>query len=260
MNSLRSPVGLLLSMTFLSVVSITSEAFPTYSNRTSAEDPVGGRCSNCHGDFNADAYISRTDGKNWGNLHNLHRLVMLEEDDPNINRCRTCHMPGPPGPPVFTFQSGGNGVLDPISCVGCHGRYEDATDETEGMGAGLRQHHWNAGITFCGRCHEDADPDDFAPAGEQTLPPYYFPDGIFVNKPTDPCNVIGGEDYAGLLWGLDNDGDGKYDIQDSDCTPPETLAICHTGQGGNQVERTIAINIKALPAHTRHGDALGACE
>lgn len=237
----------------------TSQGFPTYSSRADRNDPVGGRCSNCHGDFTGDAYISRTDGKNWGNLHDLHRFVMLAEDDPNTNKCGTCHMPGPPGPPVYTYQSGGNGVLDPISCVGCHGRYEDASSGTHGMGAGLRQHHWNSGVTFCVRCHGDADPGAFAAAGEQFLPPYYFPDGIFFNKPTDSCNINGEEDYAGLLWGLDNDGDGKHDVQDSDCTPPVKVTVCHRPAGSMTGEQTISINKNALPGHADHGDTLGAC-
>lgn len=236
------------------------QAFPTYSSRTNSGDPVGGRCSNCHGDFNGDSYISRTDGKNWGNLHDLHRFVMLEEDDPDTNKCRTCHMPGPPGPPVFTYQSAGNGVLDPISCIGCHGRSEDASSGTHGMGAGLRQHHFNAGVTFCARCHDDADPGAFLPVGEHVLPPYYFPDGIFLNKPSDPCNINGEEDYAGLLWGLDNDGDGKYDVQDSDCKPPGKATVCHKLAGGTEGERTISINVNALPHHAKHGDTLGTCD
>jgi hypothetical protein len=54
--------------------------------------------------------------------------------------------------------------------------------------------------------------------GENVLPPYYFtPDAEFPNKPTDPCNQHGEEDYAGIREGLDNDGDGKYDQSDRDC-------------------------------------------
>lgn len=237
----------------------TSDAFPTYSTRTSSSQPVGGRCSNCHGDFNGSSYISRTDGKDWGNLHNLHRFVMLAENDPNTSSCRTCHMSGPPGPPVYTYQSAGNGVLDPISCVGCHGRYEDGHGHgTHGTGAGLRQHHWNAGITFCVNCHADADPAVFATAGEHVLPPFYYPDGIFLNKPSDSCNINGEEDYAGLLWGLDNDGDGKYDVQDSDCRPPGKVVVCHRLNGGTG--QAISVNLNALPAHAEHGDSLGACD
>jgi hypothetical protein len=234
----------------------TSWAFPTYSNA----DGVG-NCKGCHGDFLASAYISRTDGRNWGNLHNLHRNVMLADGFPA--RCQTCHLVVGQRP-VYTFQSLGNDALDPISCVGCHGRYEDRQDEnghdTHGMGAGLRQHHWNAGITFCGRCHEDADPANFTPVGEHVLPPYYFADGIFTNKPTDSCNPNGEEDYAGLLFGLDNDGDGKYDIKDPDCKPAfGKVVICHIPQGNPFRARTMSINVNALFAHAAHGDLLGAC-
>lgn len=250
-----------VSLLLLSLGVSTSQAFPTYSSRTSSADPVGGRCSSCHGDFTSDSYVSRTDGKNWGSLHDLHRFVMLAEDDPATNKCRTCHMTGPPGPPVYTYQSAGNGVLDPISCVGCHGRSEDGHGHgTHGTGAGLRQHHWNSGVTFCVRCHSDADPADFATAAENYLPPFYYPDGIFLNKPTDSCNINGEENYGGLLWGLDNDGDGKYDVQDSDCKPPGMITVCHELAGSAGGARTISINLNALPGHTEHGDLLGACD
>lgn len=267
MKRIYSLFSVFLTLSVLALWTADTSAFPTYSK----EDGTG-NCKMCHGDFRQDDYVSRTDGKNWGNLHDLHRLVMMAEDGP-ANKCATCHtVVG--RRPVFTNSSLGNGVWDPISCVGCHGRYEDHQDEhepaefnagngheTHGMGAGLRQHHWTAGITYCGRCHEDADPAEFATAGEDVLPPYYFlPDPDFYNKPTDPCNINGEEDYAGLLWGLDNDGDGKYDMQDSDCTPPEMITVCHLSASGVDGARTISINLNALPGHAEHGDLLGSCE
>jgi len=246
--------SVILALSTLAFWSTNSSAFPTYSGNDGT-----GRCKMCHGDFRQDDYISRTDGKNWGNLHDLHRLVMLAEDGPP-NKCATCHTVIGQRP-VYTNSSLGNGVWDPISCVGCHGRYEDASSGTEGMGAGLRQHHWNAGVTYCGRCHEDADPEEFTTVGEDVQPPYYFlPDPDFYNKPTDPCNINGEEDYAGLLWGLDNDGDGKYDMQDPDCTPPGMITVCHLLAGGAEGAWTISINLNALPGHVKHGDILGACD
>ena len=97
---------------------------------------------------------------------------------------------------------------------------EDAGNDSifGGLGAGLRQHHTNAGVTECKTCHADADPVNYTPVGEDVLPPYYFtPDPEFPNKPTDPCNQKGEEDYAGGPKGLDNDGDGSYDMSDFDC-------------------------------------------
>jgi hypothetical protein len=244
-------------------------AFPTYSK----EDGTG-NCKGCHGDFLNSDYVSRTDGQNWGNLHNLHRFVMMAEDSPDANKCATCHLVIGQRP-VFTNLSLGNGVWDPISGVGCHGRYEDRHDEhedanfdddngndTRGMGAGLRQHHWNAGITYCGRCHEDANPANFTTAGEDVQPPYYFlPEPFFYNKPTDACNPNGEEDYAGLLFGLDNDGDGKYDIQDPDCKPAfGKVTICHFPPGDPDKLLTISINVNALFLHADHGDLMGSCD
>jgi hypothetical protein len=104
--------------------------------------------------------------------------------------------------------------------MGCHGRAEDAgnDDISGGFGAGLRQHHYEAGITFCASCHLDADPAKYTPVGENTPPPYYFkPDEDHPNKPSDPCNPSGSENFAGSTEGIDNDGDSLYDGNDPDC-------------------------------------------
>jgi hypothetical protein len=115
--------------------------------------------------------------------------------------------------PVYTSSSAGGVGFDPISCVGCHGRIED-----QASGAGLRQHHWNSGITICSGCHADANPAEYTPVGEDVLPPYYFtPDINHPDKPTKPCNPRGEENYAGISEGLDNDGDDLYDGNDPDC-------------------------------------------
>jgi thiosulfate dehydrogenase len=156
--------------------------------------------------------------------------------------------------------------LDPIGCVGCHGRYEDANpdnpDFTAGLGAGLRQHHTNAGINACMVCHDDASPELYTPVGENVQPPNYFtPDDVFLNKPTDPCSSFGEEDYAGIWEGLDNDGDGAYDVLDSDCAPPfGKITICHIPPRNPAGARTISINAASLAAHLDHGDEPGACE
>jgi hypothetical protein len=179
-----------------------------------------------------DEYISPTDGKRWREnytevdetepdeeigLHDIHRHIML--DKLSGSRCDTCHT-RPPGFYPVSLNSSTSTSLEPISCMGCHGRREDAGNDSisEGLGAGLRQHHTNAGITDCKTCHTDADPANYTPVGEDVLPPYYFtPDPEFPNKPTDPCNQHGEEDYAGIRRGLDNDGDAKYDMSDHDC-------------------------------------------
>lgn len=181
-----------------------------YSKPQTFLSPTWEFCAQCHGDFRATNYISLSDGQNWGNLHNLHRFDMLDGD------CSTCHT-SPNRTPVFLSSSDGGTGLDPISCVGCHGRNEDMGPDSN-RGAGLRQHHWNTGTTLCASCHDDADPANYTPVGENVLPSYYFlPDPDHPNKPTDPCNTQGEENYAGDLEGLDNDGDDLYDDNDPDC-------------------------------------------
>ena len=201
----------------LCVWSQSGQAFPEYSQN-------GGdatNCGQCHGDFRAAAYISDTDGMNWGNLHNLHRTSMLNGD------CDACHIGGSRFPVMLSTSTGGDG-LDPISCAGCHGRAEDNTLANPevvagraGFGAGLRQHHFNAGETSCLACHLDADPANYTPVNESVPPPYYANPGTnHPAMPTDSCNPAGREDFAGIAEGLDNNGDDLYDMNDSSCVTP----------------------------------------
>jgi hypothetical protein len=220
-------------------------AYPTYSEKQipTHRNPEGesvGYCTTCHGNFRAtnqddedawlrDEYISPADGKPWSEiyqeveaeepaeeigLHDVHRHIIL--DKIGRSRCNTCHFGEREDRfRVFLDQSNGGDGLEPIGCVGCHGRNEDARP-----GAGLRQHHSNSGVNVCKTCHPDADPANYTPVGEHVSPSYYAaPNDVFVNKPTDPCNTHGEEDYAGGLAGLDNDGDGVYDKRDPDCVP-----------------------------------------
>lgn len=172
-------------------------------------------CRACHGDFRAGIYISRVDGQNWGNLHNLHRQTMVSGD------CDVCH--GSSNFPVRIASSNGGTGMDPLSCVGCHGRAGDNVASNpefpNGYGAGLRQHHFNAGVTDCVECHADADPSNYSAVGEDILPPYYGSPGEgHPNIPTDPCNQDGSENFAGATIGIDNDGDDVYDGDDTDCS------------------------------------------
>jgi cysteine-rich repeat protein len=193
-------------------------AYEQYSDNRDATN-----CRGCHGDFRSSPYNpALSDGENWGDdLHDIHRVQMLNRD------CQTCHQSGTFFP-VLTFSSGGGEGFPPISCMGCHGRAADAggDDLSEGLGAGLRQHHTTAGAPadgdglLCLDCHSDADPANYTPVGEDVLPPYYTtpdPDTRHPDKPTDSCNPNGEEQFAGLPEGLDNDGDNVYDGADSDC-------------------------------------------
>ncbi len=225
----------------------TSQAYSTYSagkftNPAGDQEPYG-NCKTCHGHYRAtdaansnpflrDEYISPTDKKPWREiytevtetepalevgLHDIHRHIMV--DKLSSSRCDVCHT-RPPGFYPVILDASTSGVWPQLGCMGCHGRNEDAGNDniSGGLGAGLRQHHTNAGVTECKTCHRDADPANYTPVGEDVLPPYYLmPDPEFPNKPTDPCSPRREEDYAGARKGLDNDGDGKYDKKDSDC-------------------------------------------
>jgi hypothetical protein len=199
-------VGLVVGVGALMVCAPWSSANPDWSG-----------CSQCHGDFRDSNYMSPSDGQDWGNLHNVHRSDMLSGD------CNTCH--GDSGfSPVLIGASAGGAGLDPIGCVGCHGREQDMGNDSisPGRGAGLRQHHFVSGVESCLNCHSDSSPANYTPVGEDVLPSYYFqPDAAHPDKPTDPCNVDLAENFAGLPQGLDNNGDGVYDNCDDDC--PEDL-------------------------------------
>ncbi len=177
-------------------------------------------CRACHGDFRASNYVSLVDGQSWGNLHDLHRNTMLGGD------CNACHSGSSRFPTYLGLSAGGSG-LSTVSCLGCHGRSEDAghDDTSAGLGAGLRQHHTSAGVTVCQDCHSDASATNYKPVGENVKPPYYANPGTnHPNMPTDPCNRGGKENFAGAPFGLDNDGDGRIDGADLDCRNASSVA------------------------------------
>ena len=145
-------------------------AFPTYE----------GGCIQCHPEF-----------MGFGPLHNAHSPVLTPD-------CNSCHLIIPDDPSLGYTPTSPVGT----GCVGCHGRLEDAGNDSvpDGIGAGLRQHHFNAGIS-CLPCHSDSVVGEYTPVGEDVYPPFYPPLAL------DPC-----------ADGLDNDGDGLYDGDDPDCS------------------------------------------
>jgi hypothetical protein len=218
----------------------TSVAYPTYSQgkviNPDGEEEAYGNCKTCHGGFRDPNYTSLSDGQPWAEiytevtetepvlelgLHDIHRHIMLDKF--SRSRCDVCHLDrATVGRYPVVLNLSVTTELEPISCMGCHGRSEDdaAQNFSGGYGAGLRQHHTNAGIKECMTCHADANPDKYTPVGESVLPPYYAQDNPeFPNKPTNSCNPHGEEDYAGSRKGLDNDGNGLYDNRDPDCRP-----------------------------------------
>jgi len=162
-----------------------------------------GGCQDCHGGFKAGNYTSMSsdDPAAWGqNLMDGHVSQFALG-------CSDCHSGGSFKPVTLDVSNSG------ITCSSCHGRSED--DAGAGLGgpmpsAGLRQHHYNAGVQVCADCHAaDANPATFTPVGEDVPAPTFIVKGI------DPCN-----DVAFGSAGLDNDGDGPRDGADSDCRAP----------------------------------------
>ncbi len=203
MSMRKSIVTLACAVAVVGGTWLTTSAYDQYTTAAG----VNTNCGACHGDFRSSSYTSLADGQSWGNLHNLHRQDMLG------GRCEACHSGGDRWPVNLSFS---DDVALSNSCSGCHGRSQDGTGfGREGWGAGLRQHHFRAGVANCAECHErsdlggltDANPLYFIPVGENVLPPYYASGDPDV-APTDPCGV---ENFAGATIGLDNDGDGFHD-------------------------------------------------
>jgi hypothetical protein len=190
---------------------VTVAVLMTWTSDVLAYEDYAGGCDTCHGGFTTNPYSPPSGGTNWtDSLHIIHRADMLGGD------CDTCHTSGGRTPVFLESSNGGNG-LAAISCVGCHGRDEDdgnaTTTGTSQRGAGLRQHH--DGFANCTGCHDDQT--GYTPVGENVLPNYYASPGTGHSIPTNPCIASGGENFAGSSTGLDNDGDGIYDLTDTDC-------------------------------------------
>lgn len=179
-----------------------AEAYPRYNDG----------CQACHGHF--------TDGTSpLGTLippgkHDMHRDAAYMDTE-----CDLCHTNGDNKNP-FLGSSNGTAINIGYGCAGCHGRLEDESS-TSGMSAGLRQHHFNAGITICAACHLDADPANYTPVDEDVVPPYYGTADTLVDEPcnSDPTAGVNENWSYGDFVGLDNDGDHAYDVLDVACLP-----------------------------------------
>ena len=142
-------------------------------------------CDDCHSGFV---------GGFGAPLHDLHNLM--------TSSCTNCHNAIGDNPPLE-------------KCAGCHVSGEN--------GGGLVLHHTNAGAPadlnglFCATCHPNA-----ATNPENVLPPYYGTANVSLSDPCELDTAVGGEDYDGDGFGLDNDGDLLYDMNDPDC---ETVPV-----------------------------------
>jgi hypothetical protein len=189
-----------------------TEAYEQYSVNRDATN-----CRSCHGDFRSSPYTSKVDGQSWGDdLHDVHRNTMLSGD------CDVCHLSSGRTPVLLNSAAGGSGGIANLSCTGCHGGSQDGTGTgTVGYGAGLRQMHWRGAVVVCANCHTDSNPANKTVAGENVKPPYYANNGGHTAIPTDPCNPSPTftENLKATTLGLDNDGNGQFDMADTACNP-----------------------------------------
>jgi cysteine-rich repeat protein len=180
-------------------------AFATWAPNASAYSNFSGGCDGCHGGFRDGGYVSNQDGVAWNDsLHGGHQ---------GFADCTACHQQIGDNPLIAGPSGDG---FD--SCMGCHGRDEDANNmgTGPGRGAGLRQHHWVNGIQgTCSGCHPDSNPANFTPVGEDV------PGARNADLGIDPCN-----DAVFGAFGSDNDGDNLYDGDDPDC---QAAAVCGDG-------------------------------
>jgi hypothetical protein len=209
----------------------TAWAFPTYDG-----------CQDCHGGFEVNPYTSLHDGTNWGiDLMQGHWRFFIGQS------CNGCHKAGGRSEVFLNFSRDSTWSK---GCVGCHGRDEDVTGNCTGLsgsqgglevecgsGAGLRRFHESqVGAGTCSECHGG----DAIPVGEHIAPFNYGLDSIVMK---DSCDRDGTESQFGTT-GLDNDGDGKRDGNDSDCqeqensppTQPGTLSVAMVTASSATVE------------------------
>jgi hypothetical protein len=164
-----------------------AQAYDRYKNDTTGT----GNCSTCHGDF-TDATSPQGNTIPGDNKHTMHRAAS------NMNtECDLCHTSSD-GRNPWIGSSDGTNDNPGLGCVGCHGRAEDAGNDSvsNGLGAGLRQHHTDA--------DDSCNPDAIADLNEN------WTEGDFV--------------------GLDNDGDLLVDLNDViDCPEPGQAVLLAVG-------------------------------
>ena len=185
-----------------------------------------GNCSPCHGSFTNNTSPKGTNFGSASDKHQMHRSSSFMG-----TTCNLCHSSsdgctsGCDRSP-FIGSSAGTGSNPGLGCMGCHGRDEDAGNDTgsPGRGAGLRQHHDRNGVSGCRVCHSDANPASYTPVAESTNPRYY---GTADTNAANPCNLVASANTnenwsSGDFLGLDNDGNNDYDAADVSCASVTT--------------------------------------
>jgi len=183
-------------------------------------------CQTCHGEFTDGTSPQGTTFPN-NNKHTMHR-----SNSYMAANCALCHRSDDSNNPYIGSSDGTDDNVG-YGCVGCHGRLEDAGNDGSlpGLGAGLRQHHTNSGVS-CTLCHADANTGNYTPVGEDVLPPYYATVDTDVDDPCNPLAQQGNENWSDDTdyVGVDNDGDLLYDLDDVvDCPEPAEILLAMVG-------------------------------
>jgi len=156
-------------------------------------------CNSCHGAF-TDATSTKGSIFPGDDKHTMHRGSQYMNTE-----CALCHRSDDNNNP-FMSSSDGTAANAGLGCNGCHEPF------------GLRRHHVNSGTGICTDCHS-SDP---TPPGESVRPAYY---GTVDTQAANSCNPTAqtnvNENWTiNCCLGLDNDGDGLYDLADPDCAGP----------------------------------------
>jgi hypothetical protein len=200
-HGIRNGLELAASL-FLAVIgTYTGYAYSTYSGGSD------GGCIDCHGDFRGPTSTKGTVFPSSQN-HEMHRASTSM-----ATACNLCHT-GTSRTPVYTWKSNGTASNQGLGCSGCH------------VGAGLRAHHANNGVTECAGCHLPEIPEP-----ESVSPPYY---GTADTKVRNPGNTVlaanTNENWSvGDFLGLDNDGNNLYDLADYAIGPYRILSATREG-------------------------------
>ena len=204
-----------LAVGFIAFMAMRSDslAYDTYSTNKLSNSSTN-HCRACHGDFRA-AISTKVPPTVFpgGNIHEMHRNSAYMGTD-----CDLCHQDSGRYPVIIGLSTGPAGNNSGIGCTGCH------------VAEGLRKHHLVRGVTVCLDCH----PNDSAPPPETTKPPYYGLTGF--TKANNPGNTVLATNVnenwsAGDFLGLDNDGNGLYDLADYAVGPFRLLSA--TLEGNN---------------------------
>lgn len=159
----------------------------------------------CHGSYLQNPY-SPSSGPQWpSSLHAVHLDATYM-----FTNCDLCHRTGDSNSPWMNWSNGTSSNPGfTYGCMGCHGRFDGGNWPN---GFGLIASHRTVTGSGCevSGCHTSVG----TPVAEYVEPHFY---GSVDTAVSHSCNPAGTEDFSGDGVGLDNDGDGVSDGQDTDC-------------------------------------------